>query len=385
MDGEQRAAAGLWSLPGIGGGGLRRIRARFGALAQILDVPFPDWSADVRLHPAAAEAFRTARERGLRTVADAADALFAACARAHIRWLFPGDPGWPARLSELRDAPPLLFVVGPGERPRCRPRVALVGTRTPEAGFWAVAAQLSDRLARSGVVVVSGAARGVDEACHRGALAGRGETWAFVGAGLDALDATQRQLCREIVLGGGSVFSELPPGVRPDLHTFPRRNRLISGASDAVVVLRAPARSGALITAADALAQQRPLFAMPAGFACASGKGSDRLLRDGQARLCLGPESLLPVLGLAPDALAPPLPPPRVDLAALSGPGRAALEGLQDGPRDVDGLAARTGLPPGTLLAGLTELELHGAARMLPGRRYLALVTPQVSGTPALC
>ena len=139
----------------------------------------------------------------------------------------------------------------------------MVGTRHPEQGYLHRARAFAAAVAGAGAGVVSGAAAGVDRSCHLGALDVGGETWAFLGSALDEVDPAQARLVPLILDGGGAVYSELPPGIRASTHTFPRRNRLISGASDAVLVLRAGRHSGAMHTVAAARAQGRPILACP--------------------------------------------------------------------------------------------------------------------------
>ncbi|MFP4565463.1 MAG: DNA-processing protein DprA [Spirochaetaceae bacterium] len=194
-----------------------------------------------------------------------------------------GEPSFPPWLTEIYDPPFLLFVVG-NPVPSGRTMLAVVGTRTPTPEGRTAARALGLEVAAAGVPLVSGLARGIDTAAHRGAVAGRGETVAVLGCGIDMIyPAQNRVLAEEIVLGGGSIISEYPPGTPPRQFNFPERNRIISGLSRGTVVVEAPERSGALITADYALEQGRDLFVHRVAEASPRGAGARALLADGAA------------------------------------------------------------------------------------------------------
>jgi predicted Rossmann fold nucleotide-binding protein DprA/Smf involved in DNA uptake len=214
---------------------------------------------------------------------------------------------------------------------------------------------------------VSGAAAGVDRACHLGALDVGGETWAFLGSALDEIDPAQARLVPLILDGGGAVYSELPPGIRASKQTFPRRNRLISGASDAVLVLRAGRNSGARHTVAAARAQGRPLLACP-GETWAEAAGLCNLLvARGLARLCIEPLDALRAVGL--DGTPAPAE-PGAEMPGLSAAAAQLYQLLDRQPRDIEELEDRAGMDPGGVVSALCELELLGLAMQGPGRRY---------------
>ena len=278
---ERDALLALWAVPGIGSiglGGMRRWAA--GRWADLLDTPARDW---VDALPAS-ELVR-ARLRAAGSLRAVADEVRERATRGRMEVVHPGDAGYPDRLAEVRDAPPVLFMRGTVSRPRRR--LALVGTRHPEQGFLRNARAFAAAVAGGGAGVVSGAAAGVDRACHLGALDVGGETWAFLGSALDVVDAAQSRLVPAILDAGGAVFSELPPGIRASKQTFPRRNRLISGASDAVLVLRAGEKSGAMHTVAAARVQGRPVLACPGELWASSAQGCNLLVARGLAQLTL--------------------------------------------------------------------------------------------------
>lgn len=279
-----------------------------------------------------------------------------------IRW---GDPGYPAPLRALAHPPQTLYVRG-GWRAEDAHAVAVVGSRRASPYGVAVAEWLGRELARCGVTVVSGLARGIDGAAHRGALEGGGRTIAVLGCGVDVLYPPEHAGLARRIMRAGAVLSELPPGTPPLKQHFPMRNRLISGLALGVVVVEGRERSGAVITADFALDQGREVFAVPGSIFDETSRTPHRLLQQG-AKLVTRVEDILDELGLA--ALRP-----------LTGAGpAAALEGIEAEvygqldlrPRHPDALALRCRRPVAEVSRALTVLEVRGLARALPGQRYV--------------
>lgn len=357
---------GLWCVQGIGPKTLATLEDTFTELDALLSVPIEEWASVVKLRPQA----RACLTR-FKTLDDVAADAEARMARAKIEVAFKTDPAYPRNLVEVADAPPMLFHWGKGDAAAARRRLAMVGTRHPEQGFNRWAHGFAHHLAVTGVGIISGAAEGVDQACHHGALAARGETWAFLGSGLDQLDPSQAALWPYVRDGNGTYFSEFPPGARGDKSTFPRRNRLISGSADAVLVLRAPHGSGALHTASYAIEQRRPLLALPGDPFNSAAAGSNALVRDGKARLCFEVEDLTRVLGIG--GLAVPNPAhstPSGKLEDFSLNAQRAFSLLTKHSADFDALYALWGAGSGELSSALVELELAGWIVQRPGRRY---------------
>jgi DNA protecting protein DprA len=362
---ERDAVLGLWAIPGVGPVALGEIRRVMGgALAPITDVPVREWLERVSL-PDVPRAWLSS----VTTLRELAG-LVRDCARnARMRIDYLGEEGYPEKLGEIADAPPVLF--SRGRVGVERRRVAVVGSRHPDHGCERYLRGIVEELARSGLCVVSGAAYGLDAMAHYAAMDSGGETWAFVAAGLDELDAAQASLAARIVESGGRVLTEYPPGVRPDRPNFPRRNRLISGAADAVVILRAKRKSGSLHTAAHALEQGRPLFAVPGDFWNESVQGCLDLLQSGRARLCTRGADVLHALGVAVARMAGRRPPGRgLDELELSETARRVHSALGAGPRVLEEIQSRSGLEPSELVCALAELELSGLAVQHPGRVY---------------
>jgi DNA processing protein len=199
------------------------------------------------------------------------------------------DPGYPAILRETARPPFMLYVRGrlPDQG---RPSVAIVGTRFPTGRGLDAAAALGMEAGAAGVWVVSGLARGIDSAAHRGALAVRGATFAVLGRGIDAVyPASNKELASRIVASGGGFASEYPPGTLPSRWTFPERNRILAGLCRSTVVVEAPGGSGALISAAFALEEGRDVYVVASCMGGIRSAGSDSLAADGAVTLsCFG-------------------------------------------------------------------------------------------------
>jgi DNA processing protein len=268
--------------------------------------------------------------------------------RRGIGWLARCDRRFPARLRRIHDPPLGLFVRGSADLAILEsPCVAVVGARACSAYGATVAAELARGLARAGVVVVSGLARGVDGAAHRGALE-TGTTVAVLGCGVDRDYPRAHRTLATAVAERGLIVSEYPPGVEPAPWRFPARNRIVAGLCDATVVVEARERSGALITADLALDEGREVLAVPGEITSLLSKGTNHLLRLGAVPVtCLG--DVLAVIGVDPVAASPQALEPRLEAV------RAAVA---DTPAGADEIVRKTGLPAGDVAAALAELEL---------------------------
>ena len=266
---------------------------------------------------------------------------------------------YPPWLRRVHTAPPVLWVSGslvPGEGARS---VAVVGSRAASPVGLAFARGLAADLADAGLVVVSGLARGIDAAAHRGALDAHGRTVAILGSGLDRLYPAENGGLAQQIRANGAVVSEFPLGTGPWKPNFPRRNRVIAGWGRAVVVVEAGSRSGALSTARAALDEGRDVMAVPAHPSEPQAEGSNGLLREGAA-LVRGAGDVLGELGLE-------RPRPRA-----SAPDDTVLAVLARGaPAGVDEIQQRSGLALPELLARLSELELGGEVLRLAGGLFV--------------
>ena len=267
-----------------------------------------------------------------------------------LAWLGRSERGFPTRLRAIHDPPPGLFVRADSPALPEGPTVAIVGARACSAYGTEVARSLARDLAAGGVVIVSGLARGVDAAAHRGALE-TGKTIAVLGCGIDRdYPRAHTWLAAEITRDGW-IVSEYAPGVEPAPWRFPARNRIVAGLADVTVVVEARERSGALITADLALDEGRDVLAVPGEITSQLSRGTNHLLRLGAAPVtCVG--DVFRVLGMsAPDRVS------RVQLEPRLERVRAIVA---DAPAAADEVALKTGLEPGTVAAALAELELLG-------------------------
>jgi len=304
-----------------------------------------------------------------------ADDVIALCRQQSIDILLEGTAAYPPLLSRIDDPPGLLFVRGT-LLPQDSLSVAIVGARHATAYGLKVAEQLGAALARSGYTVVSGLARGIDAAAHRGALRAGGRTIAVLGSGVLSIYPPEHADLAQEVIDNGALISELPPLTAPHEGTFPQRNRIVSGLSLGVVVVQAADRSGALITARLATEQGREVFAVPGAIDCRMSRGSHRLIRDG-AKLVESVDDILEEFG------------PLFETATTAD-GRAvqsaaelqlgdiertvldacdALAGGGTKPVAIDDLVDATGLAASQVLATIGVLEMRRLIRRLPGNQ----------------
>ena len=275
------------------------------------------------------------------------------------------DQRFPAGLLATTDCPPVLWFRG-DPTVFDATAVAVVGSRSASAVSLEAAARIGEGLAAYGVAVVSGLARGVDSAAHRGALR-QGKTIAVLGSGVDRIYPAEHTGLAADIADHGIVVSEFPPGTPPLPYRFPLRNRIISGLSRAVVVIEASEKSGSLITASCALEQGRDVMAVPGNVLSGRNRGGHALLRDG-ARIVETADDVLVELGLQSRA-AWETTETSVASTTCDEPVLRAMHMNQ--PYDLDALANRCGLPVARLLPRLTDLELRGLVTRLEGGRFM--------------
>ena len=270
------------------------------------------------------------------------------------------DERYPPLLACINDPPPVLWVRGDFET-LARPAVAVIGSRAASPYALQVGTRIAAGLAERGIVVVSGLARGVDSAAHRGCLEVRGSTAAVLGCGLDRVYPPEHADLASEIAGRGVLLAELAPGAAPLPAHFPLRNRIISGLSLATIVVEASEHSGSLITARCALDQGRDVMAVPGSVLTGRNRGSHALLKDG-ARIVESADDILSELGWPAARVG--LEAPRKSL--ISGP---LVDRMLPGEcYDLDALVALTGLDGPAILARLTELELAGVVAVFQGR-----------------
>ena len=327
-----------------------------------------------------------------------ADRILADCQRLDLDLLTIQDAGYPNRLRNIYDPPCLLYVGGRLPAFDDEAAVAVVGTRSCTPYGISSAEKLGYGLAAGGAVVVSGLARGVDSAALRGALRAGGTVTAVLGNGLDVVYPPENRYLYEDVAAAGALISEYPPGTSPEARHFPVRNRIMSGLCLGTLVVEAPARSGALITAGTALEQGRDVFAVPGPIDAPASVGCNRLIRDGAGLVSdawdiLGeyeprfPDKLRregaretpAVLGYQARQKTEPKPvPPSVSLShndySLTDDQICLLRALTEEPMLVDDLIELTDIPTRRVLSALTVLEIEHLVTQHSGKRYARAV-----------
>ena len=293
------------------------------------------------------------------------DAEWQRLERARVTVVILDDPAYPSALREIPDPPPVLYVHGELS-PADDWAVAVVGTRRASTYGRQVTERIVSDVARAGVTIVSGLARGIDTYAHRAALAAGGRTIAVLGSGLDRLYPDENRALAEQIVQSGAVISEFPLGTPPDGTNFPRRNRIVSGLSRAILVVEADHKSGAMITATQAAEQGRDVFAVPGSIFSPFSAGPHQLIREG-AKIVTEAADILEELHLTAVVEQ------RATREALpADPTEAALlRLLTHEPMHVDDLTRATKLASSVVTSTLTILELKGMARQLGPMQYV--------------
>ncbi|HEV2860921.1 MAG TPA: DNA-processing protein DprA [Pyrinomonadaceae bacterium] len=361
--------------PGVGPRAAARLLERFGSAEGVYGALRSELER-LRLRPEAVEsiALRDRHE-------EAARELERVRAMEGADILVLDDGSYPQLLREIADPPITLYVRGRWAECLEAPCVGVVGSRRCSTYGQNVASMLARDLASRGVTVVSGLARGIDAAAHRGALEAGGRTVAVLGTGLDEIyPRDHAKLAAEILEKGGALVTQFPLGTPPVAENFPYRNRIISGLSLGVVVVEAAENSGSLITARLAMEQNREVFAVPGNITSRNSFGTNFLIKGAGAKLvqqwqdvaaefppdiaaCLLPPEL------KNDEPAPPTPQASPELSEQE---RAVYELLStDEPAHIDALSERSGAPVQELAGVLLVLEMRDLVRQLPGRCFV--------------
>ncbi|MBM4160113.1 MAG: DNA-protecting protein DprA [Ignavibacteria bacterium] len=281
------------------------------------------------------------------------------------------DKEFPELLKRIYDPPVLLYVLGEFT-PNDRYSIAIVGTRHPTPYGQSVSETLARELARLGLAIVSGLARGIDTIVHSATLKSSGRTIAVIGSGLDVPYPPENRKLLERIAEEGVVASEFPMGAKPDAPNFPRRNRIISGLSLGTVVVESAEDGGAMITATTALDQDREVFAIPGNITEKRSAGPNTLIREGRAKLVQDVEDIV-------EELRPQLrhilrkdrePEPPVEVSIFE---RSIMEVLRSEPTHIDAIAELTKLSTSDTLVNLLSLEFKGLVRQLPGKMFVKL------------
>jgi len=349
----------LAMLPGVGPRMLTDLIERFGSAEAVLTADSASLSAVRNVGPKLANVIRNA--------ADHVDveAILQWCGDHQVTILQIASPHYPPSLRELSDAPPILFIEGEF-KPCDTLAVAIVGTRHATVYGRSQAEKIAYGLAKAGVTVISGMARGIDSAAHQGAIDAGGRTIAVYGCGLAHIYPPENSELSRRIADHGALISEYHPQTKPHSGTFPQRNRLISGLSHATLVIEAPERSGSLITARTAYEQGREVLALPGAVTSRASQGTNLLIRDG-ATLIRNVDDILECLG----PLAQPVPTDdgrevhRPAEALLNDRERLVLDAIATEATAIDNIVRSCGLPVPQVLATISVLEVRRLIRRL--------------------
>ena len=364
--------------PGIGPRAAAKLLERFGSAEAVFSANRTELE-QLRLAP---EAIDTIIARKLRFTAEAE---IAAVRKLGGDVLLLDDGVYPASLREIYDPPIVLYVKGAWSECLDQPCIGVVGSRRCSTYGQNSALMLARDLSQRGMTVVSGFARGIDAAAHRGALEAGGRTVAVLGTGIDELyPRDHKKLAEEILAQGGALVSQFPLGTPPVSENFPYRNRIISGLSLGVVVVEAAENSGSLITARLAMEQNREVFAVPGNITSRNSFGTNYLIKGAGAKLVQQWQDI--ATEMPPQLAAKLLPPPISEKRAQASLAERLVlvpEGLSqtevsvfrllspDNPAHVDWLVDKSKLPISELTAALLALEMREIVRALPGRCFV--------------
>lgn len=362
-DSDRLALLELSEVPGLGPVRIRILVGHFGSPTGVLKADLRELCRIDGFNLILGRLIRH-RPRG-----DFAERQMEACAVHSARMITLWDDDYPPLLKKIYDPPAFLFATGAPEI-LSGDAIAVVGTRAPTTYGKEVARMIGEGLAKSAITVVSGFARGVDTLAHQATLEAGGKTIAVLGSGLDVVYPAENRRLVPKFAGNGAFLSEFPFGTKADAPNFPRRNRIISGLCHATVVVEAGHRSGALLTALDAVDQDRDLFAVPGRINDPKSEGCLDLIKDGAVPY----RSITGLLDhLSPRLQNPPSAVQEVIRMDLSTEEVALRNLLSVEPKHIDELVRESGMDPSSLLTLLLELELKGAVRQLGGKHFVKI------------
>jgi len=345
-------------IPGVGRVRIAQLKEHFGSLQDAWRAPEGKLK-QAGLDSRSIDALVTIRPR------ISVDAEMERLKRQKVRALICEDPSYPARLKEIYDYPPVLYVKG-RLLPEDEPCLAIVGTRRPTVYGRQVTEEMVTDLARSGITVISGLARGIDSVAHRAALDAGGRTVAVFGSGLDIVYPGENAKLAQAIVEHGALVSEHPLGVKPRAENFPMRNRIMSGLSLGVLVVEAGERSGALITAQQAVEQNREVFAIPGSILSPASQGTNRLIQEG-AKLVRDYTDILQELNLTIVVQQAEIK----EFSPANEAESAVLKQLSAEPNHIDEICRRSGLTMPEVSSTLAMLELKGIARQAGSMNYV--------------
>ena len=359
----------LKSIPGIGNVIFPALVDKFGSLHAIFTTPAPQLATTPGISKKAAAAIACFKDW------DKIKLEIDRTIKADIKIITYQDDLYPAKLLNIYDRPAFIYVKGTLTKDEIN--IAMVGSRQASTYGKYTTEKISRELSIKGITIVSGLARGIDAAAHRGALTGQGRTIAVMGSGLDVIYPPENKKLYAEIVQSGAVISEYALGTPPLASNFPARNRIISGMSYGVVVVEAGEKSGSLITARLALEQGREVFAVPGSIDSTGARGTNKLIKQG-AKLIENIddilEDILPQIEKAPPpaiasvksaiAIEPPI------TAKLNAIEQIIIDFISTNNLHVDEIIAATELAPAEVLSSLMSLELKGIIKQHPGKFF---------------
>ena len=358
MNASQQALLRLHLTPGLGRISLFKLYQYFGDFTAPLQAPPQHWQ-EAGLTEKLYNKVPAENDQKFQQICHKLESL-------QVRLISFWDDDYPSLLREIHDPPALLYLRGKLPTNDC---FSIVGSRRATSGGLALTRNLAKTLAHHNICIVSGLARGVDSAAHRGALEAKGSTIAVLGCGIDRVYPPENSKLFQEILQTNAIITEYPPESPPLAGHFPGRNRIISGLSRGVLIVEAAEKSGSLITGDFALEQGRELFAIPGALQSPNSQGTNRLLKEGAQFVTEAADILL--------ALWPGQPTKQEQkqynnfTEQLDKPALKVFQLLGHEPRHSDEIARECGLTPMELSAILLDLELRGGVQTLPGNHYI--------------
>lgn len=359
----------LLSVDGIGPGKFRNLLAKFRSTKNILSADYQsllnvdgistNLAKRIRQASKERESIEKFTEKELKKLEKLGGTLFTI-------W----DPEYPPILKKIYDPPILYYILGELKESD-QYSIAVVGTRQPTNYGKVQAEKISMDLAKQGITIVSGMARGIDSIAHNSALKSGGRTIAVIGSGLDVIYPAENKKLFEKISENGAVISEFALGTKPDAQNFPRRNRIISGFSLGVIVIETGIQGGAMQTAALALDQNREVFALPGNVSVRQSEGTNLLIQKGEAKLITSADDVINELELKlKPVLGKNIPKQQIDLSLFE---EKIMNVLNSEPLQIDRIASLANMTTSECLVNLLSLEFKGLVKQLPGKMFALL------------
>jgi DNA processing protein len=350
----------LYSIPGIGAARMRNLLATFNSPDEVLEAPIQRLMQIQGIDKKIA----TNIKNGVND--EFINKQLTQIQKGNIDILSYWDSNYPESLKKIYDPPAFLFIRG-AILPQDDLSIGIVGSRVPSLYGKNVTEQFAQELVQLKFTIISGLARGIDTMAHKSALKAGGRTIAVLGCGIDYIYPPENKKLFEQIADNGALISEYPLGTFPDAGNFPRRNRIISGLSLGVLIAEAGAKSGALITAFQALEQNREVFAIPGPINSGKSAGSNQLIKEG-AKLVQGVQDIIRELE---NQVEIGVKKPQKLHPNLQGLEKKIYDFLEDEPQHVDALAMKSGKSVPEVLTVLLTLELMGVVKQLSGKMFI--------------